>query len=185
MIGTEQTVLIDTPLARVWDFAQDIRGWAKLMPGLQHCDIIDANTSRWTLKIGAGALVRTVKVHVTVHRWAGPEEADFTYTLEGDPVQGAGSYRARAQGAHQTEVGFAVRVEGTGPAAPMWEALGRPLLPKFARGFADEFKREAEQLAGMATAPRAPRGWLARLAAWLRRHFSRTHRAAQGRETGL
>ncbi len=150
MIDTEQNVVIAAPFGQVWDFAHDIRAWARLMPGLQDCAVIDDNTSRWTLKVGAGALVRTVRVSVSVQRWAGPEEVDFTYTLEGDPVKGGGTYRASPRGPAGTEVAFMVRVEGTGPMAPMWEAMGRPLLPKFARGFADEFKAEAERLAGVA-----------------------------------
>jgi carbon monoxide dehydrogenase subunit G len=177
MIDTEQTVLIDVPIDRVWDFAHDIRKWARLMPGLQDCDIIDENNSRWTLKVGVGALVRTVKVSVNVHRWAGPEEVDFTYALEGDPVKGDGTYRASVRGPNQTQIDLAVRVEGTGPMAPMWEAMGRPLLPKFARGFAEQFKAEAEQLAGLVqvtSAGAAQRSVFARFVEWIRRMIGRT-----------
>ena len=180
MIDTKQTVVIDVPIDRVWDFAHDIRKWAKLMPGLQDCEVIDENNSRWTLKVGAGALVRTVKVSVNVNRWAGPEEVDFTYLLEGDPVKGGGTYRAISIAPNQAQLDLAVRVEGTGPMAPLWEAMGRPLLPKFARGFAEQFKAEAEQLAGMEP-PAAVAGlkYFARLAAWFRRLFSRTADAAR------
>lgn len=168
MIDTEQLITIDAPIERVWDFARDIRGWAKLMPGLQDCEIIDDDHSRWILKVGAGALVRTVKVAVHVNRWAGPGEVDFSYAIEGDPVQGGGSYRAQEMGPNQTRIGLAVRVEGTGPMAPMWEAMGRPLLPKFARGFAEQFKAEVEEFAGVPPAQPRPRGIFARLMAWLR-----------------
>jgi len=167
MIDTEQSIIIDTPLDRVWDFARDINAWAQLMPGMQNCDILDEDHSLWTLKIGAGALVRTVKVAVTVERWAGPREVDFSYKLVSDPVQGGGIYRASAHGPHQAKISLAVRVEGTGPMAPMWEAMGRPLLPKFARGFTEQFKAELEQRNGTANPPRPP--LLARLLAWLRR----------------
>ncbi len=175
MIETEQGVAIDAPIDRVWDFAQDIRKWAELMPGLQNCDVIDNDNSRWTLKVGAGALVRTVKVKVNAHRWAGPEEVDFTYALEGDPVKGGGTYRAVSSGPSRTQLNLAIRVEGTGPMAPMWEAMGRPLLPKFARGFADQFKAQVEQLAGVAPAANEPRrSMFSRLKEWIRRLLSRT-----------
>jgi carbon monoxide dehydrogenase subunit G len=179
MIDTEQTVVIDAPIERVWDFANDIRKWAKFMPGLQDCDIIDDDHSRWTLKVGAGALVRTVKVKVHVDRWAGPEEVDFTYVLEGDPVKGGGIYRASAMGLNQTQLILAVRVEGTGPMAPMWEAMGRPLLPKFARGFAERFKAEVEQFSGVAPEGAAHRPVFARLVDWVRRLLGRTADAAR------
>lgn len=181
MIDTEQTVAIAAPIERVWDFASDIAGWARLMPGLQACDVIDADNSRWTLKVGAGALVRVAKVAVTVDRWAGPDEVDFTYKLEGDPVKGGGTYRARSLGPRETEVTLAVQVEGTGPMAPMWEAMGRPLLPKFARGFAEQFKAEIEQANPApvieASAPEAatvPAGLMARLIGYLRELIGRS-----------
>jgi carbon monoxide dehydrogenase subunit G len=159
MIDTEQTIVVGAPIDRVWDFARDIRAWAKLMPGLQECDLVDEDDSRWTLKVGAGALVRTVNVLVHVDRWAGPGHVDFSYALERDPVKGGGFYAARALAPDETEITLRVRVEGTGPMAPMWEALGKPLLPKFARGFAEQFKAEVEQAAaavpGKAAAPAA------------------------------
>lgn len=183
MIATEQTVIIDAAIERVWQYARDIPGWAKLMPGLQDCQVVDEDTSRWTLKVGAGALVRTVRVAVTVDRWAGPEEVDFTYALEGDPVKGGGTYRARRLGPSETEVALAVRVEGTGPMAPMWEAMGRPLLPKFAQSFAEQFKAEIEQggdapkpaTSDMGSAEPAARrtGVIGRLGAFFRKLFGR------------
>lgn len=173
MIETEQTVTIAAPIGQVWDFAQDIRRWAGLMPGMQDCQIIDDNHSRWVLKVGVGGLVRTVKVGVGVDLWDGPGSVLFTYRLEGDPVSGGGSYRAVAKSAGETEVTLRVRVEGGGPMAPMWEAMGRPLLPQLAKGFANQLKAEIEAAAIPATAgpgaappasaPRGLLGWLRHL----------------------
>lgn len=181
MIETEQTIAIDAPIERVWAYAEDIHGWAKLMPGLQDCAVIDEDDSRWSLKVGVGALVRTVKVFVHVDRWAGPDEVDFTYKLEGDPVNGGGAYRARSLGPNQTEITLGVRVNGEGPMAPMWEAMGKPLLPKFARAFAEQFKAEIEQAepADGATAPALTAAaetehrpsFFALVLSWLRRVF--------------
>lgn len=148
MIETEQTVTIDAGIKQVWDYAHDINKWASLMPGLQACTIIDADNSHWTLKVGAGGLVRTVKVRVHVTEWAGPTRATFTYKLEGDPVEGGGSYTATSRGAHATDVTLSVRVEGKGPMAPMWEAMGKPLLPSFAKAFAEQLKAKIEESVG-------------------------------------
>lgn len=150
MIETEQTITIHVPIDGVWSFARDIRRWASLMPGMQTCDIIDDDHSRWTLKVGVGGLVRTVKVGVQVDQWDGPERVFFTYKLEGDPVSGGGSYTATPKGAQETEVALSVRVEGSGPMAPMWEAMGRPLLPQLAKGFAEQFRNELESTFGTA-----------------------------------
>jgi carbon monoxide dehydrogenase subunit G len=174
MIETEQTVVIDAAIADVWAYASNIERWAGLMPGMRECEVIDANDSRWVLKVGVGGLVRTVKVNVHVDLWDGPGTVLFTYKLEGDPVQGGGVYTARPLGPAQTEVVLKVRVEGGGPMAPMWEAMGKPLLPQLAKGFASQLKAEIEQVAAAsagaapatAAAPTEPGSALLR---WLRR----------------
>jgi hypothetical protein len=64
--------------------------------------------------------------------------------LEGDPVQGSGSYTALQKSAGETEVALRVSVAGSGPMAPMWEAMSRPLLPQLAKSFAEKLKVEIE-----------------------------------------
>ncbi len=174
MIETAQSIHINAPIRAVWAYADDIAGWANLMPGLVDCDVIDGNDSRWTLKVGVGALVRRVKVFVHVDRWAGPEEVDFSFTLEGDPVNGSGTYRASRLSAHETEITLGVRVNGTGPMAPMWEAMGKPLLPKFAAAFATQFKTEVEaaNVVKEDNTVLPKRGIFARIYAWLRHVFA-------------
>ena len=173
MIETTQSVTIDAPITRVWSFAENIDGWAKLMPGLVDCEVIDANDSRWTLKVGVGALIRTVKVFVHVDRWAGPDAADFTYNVESDPVNGNGTFRARSLTPENTEIALAVSVIGEGPMAPRWEAMGKPLLPKFALAFAEQFKTEIEQLSVPTRVLAKPekKSAFAKLLAWLRQHL--------------
>lgn len=171
MIETEQSVVIKAPIADVWAYAKEVAGWAEIMPGYQACEIADADNSRWVLKVGVGGLVRTVKVQVHVDLWAGPEKVDFSFRLEGDPVSGGGSYRAVAEGTGATGVTLHVRVVGGGPMAPMWEAMGGPLLPKFALAFAEQLKQRIEVSLGVAeAAPSAP-GLFARFRQWLRRLF--------------
>lgn len=172
MIETEQTVLVRTDIGRAWTYARDIRRWAELVPGMQTCDVIDDDTSRWVVKVGVGGLVRTVTVDVHVDRWAGPEAVDFTYKLKGEPVTGGGTYRASAV-PEGTSLALGLRVEGAGPMAPMWEAMGRPLLPELARGFAEQLRAGIEAEAGVITAAEAAqakmtfwgivKAWLARL----------------------
>ena len=170
MIETEQQVTVNAGLAPTWQYAKDVQRWAAIMPGYQECQIIDDDHSRWVLKVGVGAMVRTVKVLVHVERWAGPEEVDFTFKLEGDPVKGGGSYRAAPNGADATDVRLKVLVEGGGPMAPMWEAMGGPVLPKFAKGFAEQLKAMIEEAAGVAPARPAAvkKSFVGRLADWLR-----------------
>lgn len=167
MIETEQSALVRAGIADVWAYVQDIARWASIMPGYRECEIIDADNSRWILKVGVGGLVRTVKVKVHVDAWNGPDTVHFTYKLEGDPVQGGGTYTAVPKGAHETEITLKVRVEGSGPMAPMWEAMGKPLLPTFARSFAEQLRDEIEKTVTDAPPAAAGQGglkaWLLRL----------------------
>ena len=183
MIDTEQTVVVGVGIESVWDYVKDMQRWADLMPGMQEFTIIDDDNSRWVLKVGVGGLVRTVKVDVRVDRWAGPEHVTFSYKLQGDPVQGGGTYDAVSNGANETGITLKVQVEGNGPMAPMWEAMGRPLLPQLARGFADQLKAAIELAAGVTPAAAGPsprRSLLAAIGAWLRKLW----RALLGNRSG-
>ncbi len=171
MIETEQSVVIHAPITDVWTYAKDVERWAEIMPGYQSCEIADDDNSRWVLKVGVGGLVRTVKVQVHVEEWAGPESVTFSFKLEGDPVSGGGSYRAVSEGPNATGVALHVRVVGGGPMAPMWEAMGGPLLPKFALAFAEQLKARIEESLGVAEASAPSPGLIARIVQWLRRLF--------------
>ena len=171
MIETQQSVVIHAPIGDVWTYAKDVERWAEIMPGYQQCEIADEDNSRWVLKVGVGGLVRTVRVQVHVDEWAGPERVDFSFKLEGDPVSGGGSYRAVADGPDAAGVTLAVRVVGGGPMAPMWEAMGGPLLPRFALAFAEQLKARIEESLGIAGAAPPKVGLLARIIAWLRGLF--------------
>lgn len=150
MIETAQTVIVNAGINSVWEHAHDINQWACLMPGMQSCNVVDADNSRWILKVGAGGFVRTVKVRVHVTEWAGPERATFTFTLEDDPVEGVGAYGASPKGPNSTEVTLQVQVVGSGTMAPMWEAMSKPLLPTIARSFAEKLKKQIEDAVGAA-----------------------------------
>ena len=182
MIETAQTVTVDCGIDATWAYAKDFERWASIMPGYQTCEIADADNSRWVLKVGVGALVRTVKVQVQVLDWAGPERVDFSFKLEGDPVTGSGSYFATVKGATQTEMTLRVQVAGNGPMVPMWEAMGGPVVPKFAKGFAEQLKARIEEFNGAdslhAEVPKRATGFAA-FTAWLRSVW----RAISGRQT--
>lgn len=149
MIESAQSVVINAAITQVWDYVQDIRRWANLFPGCRECTVLDEHNSQWVIKVGAGGMVRTVNVRVHIDQWDGPGRVDFSYQLDNEPVIGGGSYIAVSKGANETEITLNVRVEGSGPMAPMWEAMSRPLLPQLAKSFAGKLKIEIEQAAGI------------------------------------
>ncbi|MFM5932475.1 MAG: CoxG family protein [Novosphingobium sp.] len=169
MIETTQDVTVAAPIGAVWNHVSDIGGWAPLMPGMQGVEIQDENRSRWVLKVGVGGLVRIVTVEVCVTRWAGPAEVDFDYTVTSDPVKGSGTFRASPTDDGETRIALHVKVEGSGPMAPMWEAMGRPVLPQLAKAFAGALKQQIESTAGPASTSARDRqsGIIARIVAWI------------------
>jgi len=169
MIAADHSIVIDTGIGAVWNYVEDIRRWALLFPGCKECHVIDDHHSRWVIKVGAGGMVKTVNVLVEVLSWDGPETVNFNYKLEVEPVTGSGSYTAKQQDEHATEVTLALVVAGSGQMAPMWEAMCRPLLPQMAKSFAGRLKSEIEANAGIAPAPKL--SLFARFLAGLRRLF--------------
>lgn len=145
MIDARESIEINASIDTVWDYIKDIRRWAVLFPGCRACTVIDEHDSKWTLKVGAGGLVRTVNVLVHVDLWAGPERVNFSFKLDGDPVEGGGSYCAVGRSDNTTEASLCVRVQGSGAMAPMWEAVSKPLLPTLAKSFAAKLKAEIEK----------------------------------------
>ena len=150
MIEAEKSFAIEAPIGNVWDFVKDIGKWADLLPGCRECVIIDEHHSRWTIKVGAGGLVKTVNVLVHVAQWDGPERVNFSYKLEAEPVTGGGCYIAAKKGPGETDIRLQLRVEGSGPMAPMWEAVCKPLFHPLASAFTEKLKVAIEQHVGIA-----------------------------------
>lgn len=154
MLKHELLVAIEAPRPTVWSYVSDMANWASNLPGYRSFEVLDSTDSLWTLKVGVGALVRTVRVKVHVTVWNEPDRVDFTYQLEGDPVYGAGSYVATACEGGGTDVVLTIQINGQGPMAPAWEAMARPILPKLAKGFGESLKAEIERIAAMSGLPK-------------------------------
>ena len=151
MIASEYRFVIATSIDKVWGYVEDIKGWAEIFPGYQDCVLMDDDHSQWTIKVSAAGVTRTDKVQVHVEEWAGPEQVRFRFNVDDLPVDGNGSYIATAKSPNETEVVLKVCIIGSGPMAPMWEAVGTPMLPEFVKGFANKLKNEIEYTAGVGT----------------------------------
>jgi carbon monoxide dehydrogenase subunit G len=151
MIQDEQSITIDTSLENVWNYVQDIEGWASIFPGYQSCVLKNENDSEWTIKVSAAGVTRTDTVQVHVEKWNGPGSVEFVFAVDDLPVDGSGTYLAKSIGDNQTEISLQVCIVGSGPMAPMWEAVGTPLLPEFVKNFAMRLKAEIENVSGVGT----------------------------------
>ncbi len=159
MIQSEHPFVIESPIGNVWSYVEDIPGWASLFPGHQSCTLIDENDSEWIIKVSAAGVTRTDKVKVHVEEWAGPNRVSFEFDVLDLPVVGNGCYIAEPIGANQTQVTLSVCIIGSGPMAPMWEAVGTPMLPEFVKAFAAKLKADIEFKAGVGTVSAAETGF--------------------------
>ncbi|MFA5939504.1 MAG: SRPBCC family protein [Sinimarinibacterium sp.] len=146
MIEAQHAIIIRSGIGEIWNYVQDIERWAHLFPGCRECAVKSRDESDWTIKVGAGGLMKTVVVQVQVQEWAEPDGVRFAFRLASDPVQGTGRYRASRKGTAETEICLELQVQGSGQMAPMWEAVSRPLLPQLARAFAENLRAEIEGL---------------------------------------
>ena len=153
MIEHQLTIGVDAPNEQVWAYVSDMANWASNMPGYRSFEVQGERDSRWTLKVGVAALVRTVNVLVHIDAWDEPDHVAFTYRLDNDPVDGEGTYHARVRDDGGTDLVLNIKINGQGPMAPAWEALARPILPKLAGGFAETLKAKIEEAASAGLVP--------------------------------
>jgi carbon monoxide dehydrogenase subunit G len=170
MLEHQLPVSIDASNAEVWSYVSDMANWASNFPGYRSFEVFSQADSGWTLKVGVGALVRTVKVKVHVELWSEPDRVEFTFRLDADPVDGSGSYVATARQDGGTNIILTIRINGRGAMAPAWEAMARPVLPKLVKGFGESLKAEIERRAAAAGETNEPRSCVQLTEGrWLRR----------------
>jgi carbon monoxide dehydrogenase subunit G len=135
---------VETSIAQSWRLVRDMANWAAHMPGYVSFEIANDRESVWILKVGFGALRRTVRVQVRIEDWREPDHVAFTYRVDDGSVTGSGHYDAHAVGNLGTGVEMGVRIVGEGALSPVWEAMMRPVLPKMLGGFATSLKAHIE-----------------------------------------
>jgi len=90
------TTTTRVPLARVWDFVQEMDNWGRFVTGYQKHEKQDERHSTWTLKGDVGVLSRTLAFAVEIVEWNGPERVSFTLTGVNEPMRGAGTFTLEA-----------------------------------------------------------------------------------------
>jgi carbon monoxide dehydrogenase subunit G len=148
---------VEASIAQSFGLVRDMANWAAHMPGYVSFEIVNDRESVWVLKVGFGALRRTVRVRVRIEDWREPDHVAFSYRVDDASVTGSGHYDAHAVGGVATGMELAVRIVGEGPMSPVWEAMMRPVLPKMLGGFATSLKARIEDtVAAGAAAAAAP-----------------------------
>ena len=144
MLQHTEKAAISVGINDAWRFISDMANWAENMPGYQSYEMLNDTDSRWTLKVGVGALVKTVQVLVHIEEWHEPSRVRFSYRLENEPVDGHGHYEAERISDDEIDIALFVCVRGEGAMAPMWEAMAKPILPRLAHEFTRTLKALTE-----------------------------------------
>jgi carbon monoxide dehydrogenase subunit G len=112
---------VEASIAQSFGLVRDMANWAAHMPGYVSFEIVNDRESVWVLKVGFGALRRTVRVRVRIEDWREPDHVAFSYRVDDASVTGSGHYDAHAVGGVATGMELAVRIVGEGPMSPVWE----------------------------------------------------------------
>ena len=92
MAATEYATTTKLPIARIWDFVQDMDNWAPLLTGYQKHEKLSETESLWTVKGDVGVLARVVQFRVEVVEWSAPERVRFTLRGLNEQMEGEGSF---------------------------------------------------------------------------------------------
>ena len=88
MLEHQQPISIGTANALVWSYVSDMANWAAIMPGFRDYEVVSDRDSRWTLKVGVGALVKTVHVLVQIDL----EAIEYVERMTGRRLPSANSF---------------------------------------------------------------------------------------------
>jgi carbon monoxide dehydrogenase subunit G len=124
---------IDINIETMWNFIKDMGNWAPCMPGYVAFNEVDDNVSIWTLKGDVKIFKRKVDFIVTVTDRTAPDRIAFTLVAEKEGIKGEGTYTAKAVGANETELEFNLKMEGSGMAKKVVDALMAKVLPRYCR----------------------------------------------------
>lgn len=131
----------------MWKFASNIGNFAKCMPGCKHFEVIDEEHSFWVVSFAVGPLNKTLDFDVTVTTFEPGNRLRFELAARNDPVRGYGEFATVAVAEYETKIRIALAITGSGPMAPMMEALSRPMLPGLARNFSNSLAEALESSA--------------------------------------
>ncbi len=124
MAEVEYATTAKLPIETIWEFVREMDHWAPWVAGYQSHAKQSETESVWILKGDVGVLARTVKFHVTVTEWAGPERVTFALRGLNEPMQGSGAFVMESVGA-----------ASPAPAAPPRGGFVARLLAAIARFF--------------------------------------------------
>lgn len=134
MIAVQKELTVRRDIGGVWEFVRDMGNWASQMPGYVSHELVDDNTSVWTLQVNMGPFTRPVVMDVNVLRWTPPGEVEFVLKGRFDPFHGGGMFKA-TEAEQGTHILLDFTAEATGSMGKVLTAMAIPVLRKVAEQF--------------------------------------------------
>lgn len=143
MPTVSHVVNVEAPLDVTWDFVKETRNWADLAPGYEGMEEINETDSEWKIRGDVGILTKLVTMQVHVTEWVELSHVIFAIACKEEPLTAQGSLVAEAADT-DTKLVFNLDVQAGGMLGPVVNALLMPVMPRMARDFASDIKREIE-----------------------------------------
>lgn len=139
-----RTLTVHARQEKAWHFLSDFNQMPKCLDGFQSVRIIDDTHSIWTLKVEITFATRLIEAQATITRKDPPNQLEFMLTGLNEKVNGEGSLHLQPADENETKVEFRFRLEASGIAAALTNALIARVLPKLTASFEDCLRRSLE-----------------------------------------
>ena len=154
-----KTVVVQAPLARVWDFLADPESVARCMPGAAITGRLDDRSYSGTMTVKVGPVSSSYRGKVVFER-LDPQTHTAEIVATGQDVRGKGgadlrlTSRLREMGSAGTEVTAVSKVNITGILAQMGRGMVEDVSDQMFQIFSQRLRQELES--GASTAPAPP-----------------------------
>jgi carbon monoxide dehydrogenase subunit G len=150
----------------LWKFIRDIESLCTCIPGVEKIVLLDGRTADLTVKEKVGVIPMILTLRASIESEDPPRLLHATATAEHLTMTIDVSLEKTANG---TELRALFDVAGTGQLKPIVDRLFEKRATERAAQFAASLEQHFGAAASEPETPAAPKGWLRRLLAWLRR----------------
>ncbi|MEX2355656.1 MAG: SRPBCC family protein [Thermaerobacterales bacterium] len=145
MADAVAVITLNTDMADLWSFMQDVDRWAPLFQGYKEHEQTGADEYRWRVTGKVGMISRTVDLKVVVTRFEPPSLVEFTLAGITENISGTGLLRAvRQEPGDGVELTFRLNMKAGGAVGPMINAHLKPALKSMTEHLLHGIQQEIE-----------------------------------------
>ncbi|WML48754.1 SRPBCC family protein [Neobacillus sp. PS3-34] len=130
MTSAKNEVIINQPIAVIWDFVKEMDNWAPLVPGYISHEKVNERQSQWTFREDVGILKKKVTMLITIKEWIEPTKVTFDLKGINENMTGKGYFLAEALDKNKTKMSGYLEMTAEGPLAGIINAVLKTSVPK-------------------------------------------------------